>query len=464
MLSAPDPVEIDRDLVVRFDAPGPRYTSYPTADRFVEAFDAAAHGAWLARRSIGGISRPLSVYVHVPFCASICYYCACNKVITRDHGRAAKYLRYLEKELDLQLAQLSGSRRISQLHWGGGTPTFLSHAELRQLMTMLRARFDFAADGEYAIEVDPRTVDADTMGLLAELGFNRMSLGIQDIDPAVQKAINRIQPVELTRATLAAARAAGFDSVNFDLIHGLPRQSVESFSATLDEVIREAPERIALYSYAHLPERFKPQRRIADHDMPSAETKLSLFLLAVRRLLQAGYVYIGLDHFAKPDDELAVALRTGRLHRNFQGYSTQPECDLLALGVSSISKIGPVYSQNVRTLDEYYDCLDQGHLPVNRGIELNSDDLARRAVIMGLMCQGRVAFESIEIAYLIDFHDYFASELAEMSAFERAGLVEISRGDITVTPRGRFFLRGICMLFDRYLQADRLRGRYSRII
>ena len=457
-------LEFDRDLILRLDTPGPRYTSYPTADRFVEAFDGQTHAAWLARRDIGGITQPLSVYVHLPFCASICYYCACNKVITRDHGRAAKYLRYLEKELALQLAHFSGDRRITQLHWGGGTPTFLSHAEMAALMAMLRDHFEFAPDGEYAIEVDPRTADGATMDLLAELGFNRMSLGIQDIDAGVQQAINRNQPVELTRATLAAARAAGFKSVNFDLIYGLPRQSVESFSATLDEVVREAPERIALYGYANLPSLFKPQRRIADHDMPTAETRLSLFLLALDRLLEAGYVYIGLDHFAKPGDELARALASGRLHRNFQGYTTRSECDLLALGVSSISKIGPTYSQNERTLDGYYDALDQGRLPVARGIELSVDDLARRAMIMALMCQGRVCFESIEIAYLIDFGDYFAPELAELAWFENAGLVVLSSDEIAVTAKGRFFLRAICMQFDRYLAADRARNRYSKII
>jgi oxygen-independent coproporphyrinogen-3 oxidase len=464
MLLKQKSVEIDRDLIVRFDTLGPRYTSYPTADRFVEAFDASAYTAWLAKRTVGGFSRPLSLYVHLPFCSSICYYCACNKVVTKDHGRSAKYLKYLEKEVKLQVEHLGGERRISQLHWGGGTPTFLSHTELGDLMGMLRQHFDFAPDGEYAIEVDPRTADTATINLLAKLGFNRMSLGIQDVSMDVQKAINRVQPVGMTRDALAAAREAGFSSVNFDLIYGLPRQTEETFSATLDEVISEAPERIALYSYAHLPTRFKPQRRIADADMPTGETKLRLFLMGLSRLLEAGYVYIGLDHFAKPDDELAVALRTGRLHRNFQGYTTQSECDLIALGVSSISKIGPVYSQNVKTLDEYYDCLDQGRLPVTRGIELSSDDLVRRAVIMALMCQGQVSYESINIAYLIDFREYFAPEIAELSSFERAGLLNITASDITVTPKGRFFLRGICMPFDRYLQADRVRNRYSKII
>ncbi len=456
--------EITADLIRRFDGPGPRYTSYPTADRFVEAFDAAAHASWLEKRHIGGVGRPLSLYVHLPFCASICYYCACNKVITKDHGRSLKYVHYLEKELSLQTAHLQGSRRITQLHFGGGTPTFLSDDELRQLMRVLRANFDFDAEGEYAIEVDPRSVNPGTIDLLAGLGLNRMSIGVQDFDPAVQKAVNRIQPFAMTDRVLKDARAAGFKSINLDLIYGLPKQTAESFSRTLDQVITTDPDRIALYSYAHLPTRFKPQRRIHDADLPLADTKMKIFLLALDRLLEAGYVYIGMDHFAKPDDELAKALRSGRLHRNFQGYTTQSECDLLAIGISSISKIGPAYSQNVRTLDEYYDCIDQNRLPVTRGIELTQDDLVRRTVIMGLMCQGEVSMESVEIAHLIDFETYFAPELAQLASFVEAGLVEREKGYITVTPKGRFFLRAIAMVFDRYLQADRARSRYSKII
>ena len=456
--------EITPELIRQFDGPGPRYTSYPTADRFVEAFDAAAHAAWLEKRNIGGMARPLSLYVHLPFCESICYYCACNKVITKDHGRSLKYVHYLEKEMALQSVHLQGSRRITQLHFGGGTPTFLSDDELRQLMRMLRANFDFDAEGEYAIEVDPRTVKPDTIHLLAELGLNRMSIGVQDFDLVVQKAVNRIQPFAMTDRVLKDARAAGFKSINLDLIYGLPKQTVESFARTLDQVIEIGPDRIALYSYAHLPSRFKPQRRIHDADIPLADTKLKIFLLAVRRLLEAGYVYIGMDHFAKPDDELAKALRSGRLHRNFQGYTTQSECDLLAIGISSISKIGPIYSQNVRTLDEYYDCIDQNRLAVTRGIELTPDDLVRRSVIMGLMCQGEVSEESVEIAHLIDFRSYFAAELERIIPFVDAGLAEVRDGCIAVTPKGRFFLRAIAMVFDRYLQAERTRSRYSKII
>jgi len=457
-------IEIDTDLIRRFDRPGPRYTSYPTADRFVEAYDAAAHAAWLGKREIGGFARPLSLYIHLPFCASLCYYCACNKIITKDHGRSAKYLQYLEKELDLVCSQLQGDRLITQMHWGGGSPTFLTHQEMSELMAMLRKRFNFAPDGEYAIEIDPRTVRAADIAQLAELGFNRMSLGVQDYDPAVQQAIHRIQPAPMTREVRKAARENGFKSVNFDLIYGLPKQSVESFSRTLDEVIAEAPDRIALYSYAHLPARFKSQRRIADHAIPDADTKLKIFVHALTTLTNAGYVYIGLDHFALPGDELAQALRSGRLHRNFQGYTTQSECDLLSLGISAISKIGPTYSQNVHDIDEYYDMLDQGHLPVVRGIELTRDDLARRAVIMGLMCQGELSMEAIEIAHLINFNEYFATELAQLAEFVEAGLLEIDQGWITVTPRGRFFVRGIAMVFDRYLQDGKARGKFSKLI
>jgi len=456
--------DIDFELIRAFDRPGPRYTSYPTADRFVEAHDGAAHAGWLERRSIGGFTRPLSLYVHLPFCASLCYYCACNKVITKDHGRSAKYLRYLAKELHLLTPHLHGSRQITQLHWGGGTPTFLSHAELAELMALLRDNFEFAADGEYSVEIDPRSVDGPTIELLARLGFNRISLGVQDHDPQVQQAIHRVQSAELTRQVLRQAREQGFGSVNFDLIYGLPQQTVESFARTLDEVIDCRPERVALYSYAHLPTRFKAQRRIGDYTLPDADTKLNIFLLALKRLTDAGYVYIGLDHFALPEDELAQALRSGRLHRNFQGYTTQAECDLLSLGVSAISKIGPSYSQNLHKLDEYYDSLDRGRLPVARGIELTPDDLVRRAVIMALMCQGELAMEAIETAHLISFRAYFAAELERLGEHIEAGLVEVDKGWITVTPRGRFFLRGICMVFDRYLQDAGAMTRFSKLI
>lgn len=454
----------DPQLIRRFDINGPRYTSYPTADRFVEAFNADALKHWLANRAIGGVSKPLSLYFHIPFCNTICYYCACNKIITKDHGRSAKYLKYLAKEIAMQAACLQGSRQVTQLHLGGGTPTFLSHDEMRQLMASVREHFTLVPNGEYSIEVDPRKVDFDTVKLLAELGFNRMSVGVQDFAEDVQQAVNRIQSFDETKLVIDAARATGFKSVSMDLIYGLPKQNVISFNRTLEQVLEISPDRISLYSYAHLPGLFKPQRRIFMSDMPTPDTKLQLLQLGIRRLTEAGYVYIGMDHFAKPNDELTVAQRQGRLHRNFQGYSTQAECDLLAFGVSAIGKIGPVYAQNVKTLDEYYDALDRDELPVLRGIELTADDLLRRAIIQALMCHFELSMQSIEIAHLINFREYFAEELTELAEMEKAGLVKIDGDWISVQSGGRLLVRGIAMVFDRYLRADRERARYSRVI
>ncbi|AUM01610.1 oxygen-independent coproporphyrinogen III oxidase [Rhodocyclaceae bacterium] len=454
----------DTQLIRRFDINGPRYTSYPTADRFVEAFDARALRDWLAKRAVGGLGKPLSLYFHIPFCNTICYYCACNKIITKDHGRSAKYLKYLAKEIGMQAACLGGSRQVAQLHLGGGTPTFLSHEELHQLMDSVRQHFTLLPNGEYSIEVDPRKVDFDTVELLSDLGFNRMSVGVQDFAYDVQVAVNRVQSFEETKLVVDAARATGFKSVSMDLIYGLPKQNIISFNRTLEQVLEISPDRISLYSYAHLPQLFKPQRRIDSADMPTADTKLQILQLAIRRLTEAGYVYIGMDHFAKPDDELTVAQRQGRLHRNFQGYSTHAECDLLAFGVSAIAKVGPTYAQNVKTLDEYYDILDQDELPVLRGIELTADDLLRRAIIQALMCHFELSIESIQIAHLIDFKEYFAAELADLREMEEAGLLKIEDDWISVLPAGRLLVRGIAMVFDRYLRADRERARYSKVI
>jgi oxygen-independent coproporphyrinogen-3 oxidase len=463
-VTSPTALLFDAELIRRFDINGPRYTSYPTADRFVEAFDARALQDWLAKRAIGGVSRPLSLYFHIPFCNTICYYCACNKIITKDHGRSAKYLKYLDKEIGLQAQHLGGSRQVTQLHLGGGTPTFLSHDEMRQLMASVHSRFTLVPNGEYSIEVDPRKVDFETVGLLAELGFNRMSVGVQDFNPDVQMAVNRVQSIEETKLVMDAARANGFKSISMDLIYGLPKQNVISFKRTLEQVLELSPDRISLYSYAHLPGLFKPQRRINVVELPNADGKLQILQLAIRRLTEAGYVYIGMDHFAKPDDELTVAQRQGRLHRNFQGYSTQAECDLLAFGVSAIGKIGPVYSQNVKTLDEYYDALDRNELPVLRGVELTADDLLRRSIIQALMCHFELSIESIEIAHLIKFRDYFADELDDLRVMEEAGLVSIEEDWISVLPAGRMLVRGIAMVFDRYLRSDRERARYSKVI
>jgi oxygen-independent coproporphyrinogen-3 oxidase len=455
---------IDPVLIRQYDVSGPRYTSYPTADRFVEAFGDFELRQWLAKRNIGGISQPLSVYVHLPFCESICYYCGCNKVVTRDHGRSAKYIRYLERELALLAPPLDGDTRICQLHWGGGTPTFLSRGEMSALMAALDARFKRSANFECAIEVDPRHSPPGTLEFLAGLGFNRVSLGVQDFDADVQKAVHRIQPEELTRRVVAEARANGFRSINFDLIYGLPKQTLDSFNRTLDQVIGLHPDRIALYSYAHLPTVFKPQRRVVPAELPSAETKLQILTLAIGRLSRAGYVYIGMDHFARPDDELAVAQRQGRLQRNFQGYSTFPESDLIGLGVSAIGRIGPTYYQNHKRLDDYYAAIDAGRLPVARGLELSADDLVRRAVIQALACHFRLSIESIEDAYLVDFRSYFARELKDLRRLQDEGLVELTDEWISVTPSGRLLVRVICMAFDRYLREAQARASYSRVI
>ncbi len=457
---------ITPELLTRFDVPGPRYTSYPTADRFVEAFGEADYVQALTQRKSGLVGKqlPLSLYVHIPFCESLCYYCACNKIITKHKERAADYLRYLTKEVELHTRHLGLGQSVSQLHLGGGTPTFMSDDELRQLMAMLRKNFDFVPGGEYSVEVDPRTVDENRLAVFAELGFNRLSFGVQDFDPSVQKAIHRIQPAEQVFKLVEASRRLGFESVNVDLIYGLPLQTPESFDRTLAQINSLRPDRIALYAYAHLPERFKPQRRIHAQELPSGGDKVAMLSRSLDALVDAGYVYVGMDHFALPDDALAVAKRQGRLHRNFQGYSTQADCDLIALGVSSIGRVGATYSQNAKTMEEYCDLLDQGHLPVVRGLALTRDDLIRRSVIMALMCQGHLQYESINLAWLVDFKSLFAKELAQLQALQDQGLVQLNETGIQVTAMGWFFVRGVAMVFDRYLQADRNRTRFSKII
>jgi oxygen-independent coproporphyrinogen-3 oxidase len=451
-------------LLKRFDVSGPRYTSYPTADRFVEAFDAKTYADWVRKRMLAGQPRPLSLYVHLPFCESICYYCACNKVITKDHGRSSKYVKHLLKEIALVSDLLHGARGAVQMHWGGGTPNFLNRAEMTELAQGIREHFRFDPRGEYSIEVDPRRIGEGDVAAFANLGFNRISMGVQDFDPAVQRAVNRLQTEEQTLGVIRAAHAAGFKSVNVDLIYGLPKQNVIGFNRTLEKVIEASPDRVALYNYAHLPTVFKPQRRIAEADLPSAEVKLQLLSLAIRRLGDAGYVYIGMDHFARPEDELAVAQRQGRLHRNFQGYSTHADCDLLGFGISAIGQVGPTYSQNVKNLDEYYDRLDRDTLPVMRGVELTPDDLVRRALIQCLMCHFQVPIESLEIAHLIDFRKYFAAEIEDLAPLREAGLVTLDEQWLTVTPVGRFFVRNICMVFDRYLREGRERAQYSKVV
>jgi oxygen-independent coproporphyrinogen-3 oxidase len=464
---AEDPI-VSAELLSRLDGPGPRYTSYPTADRFVDAFGAADYQRALqsrmqgARRSTG--LAPLSLYVHIPFCESVCYYCACNKIITRHHERAAPYLDLLEIEVGLHAAELGVRQPVTQLHLGGGSPTFLSDAELTRLMQMLRRAFAITASAEISIEVDPRTADPQRLRHLAELGFNRLSFGVQDFDPGVQAAVHRVQSLESVSTLLQAARELKFRSTNVDLIYGLPQQTAASFERTVAQVCALRPDRIALYAYAHLPQRFKPQRRIDAAALPAPVQKIAMLAQAIQGFTAAGYCYIGMDHFALPDDPLAVAKRQGRLHRNFQGYSTQPDCDLIGLGVSSIGRIGATYSQNAKTLVEYQDALAQRQFPVVRGLALTRDDLLRRAVIMALMCQGRVEFESIALAHLVDFHKAFAAELEMLRPLQEQGLVLVDADAIEVTPLGWYFVRNVAMLFDRHLQADRARNHYSRVI
>ena len=455
---------VTTEMLQKFDVSGPRYTSYPTADRFVEAFTEESYKQALAQRRVGGMALPLSIYVHSPFCESLCFFCACNKIVTKHHERSAEYLGYLSREIDLHVAHLGVGQTISQLHLGGGSPTFFSDDELSELMSMIKRSFVLAPGGEYSIEVDPRTVNDKRLAHLSALGFNRLSFGVQDFDEEVQKAVHRIQPAEQVFSLVETARRLKFESVNVDLIYGLPKQTPESFSRTLAQIVELRPDRIALYAYAHLPERFKPQRRISEYELPAAPAKIAMLADALSAFLEAGYVYVGMDHFALPDDALAIAKRQGRLHRNFQGYSTQPDCDLISLGVSAIGRVGATYSQNAKTIEEYYDYLNQGRFPVVRGLALTRDDLVRRAVIMALMCQGELQYESINLAYLIDFKTYFANELEALKALEGTGMVVLEDSGIQVTDTGWFFVRAVAMLFDRYLQTDRNRARFSKII
>ena len=472
-----DPLTADRvsQLLSRLDEPGPRYTSYPTADRFVETFDAASYERALQQRAseaaagVGSkVAAPLSVYVHIPFCESICLYCACNKVVTRQQARAGEYLQALQRDIDLHLAVLGRGQPLTQLHVGSGSPTFLNDDELGQLMADLRAAFPIAPDAEVSIEVDPRTVDAHRLRHLAALGFNRLSFGVQDFDPEVQKAVHRDQPCEAVAALMRVAREIGFESIYADLIYGLPRQTPATFSHTIAQMGALRPDRIALYAYAHLPECFKPQRRIHAHELPTAGERVHMLRAAISGFQGLGYTHIGMDHFALPSDPLAVAKREGRLHRNLQGYSTQADCDLIGLGVSAIGKIGRCYSQNDKTLTSYYDAIGQSRFASVRGLVLTDDDLLRREVIMALMCQGRVDFDAVERAHPVRMRERFSVELDRLRPLQTQGLVSLEPTAIQVTPLGWYFVRAIAMVFDRHLapeaQRDPPLAGYSRVV
>jgi oxygen-independent coproporphyrinogen-3 oxidase len=458
--------DFDPALIARYDTAGPRYTSYPTAPQFHADFGEAELRGAIHDSNEEPIPRPLSLYVHVPFCMSPCFYCGCNRVITRDLGKADRYLERLYREIELLAPLFDRDRPVRQLHFGGGTPNFLDLPRMQELVESLARHFSFTRDSrrEYGIEIDPRFADGDYIRGLAELGFNRLSVGIQDFDPVVQEAVNRIQSVTQTGEVIHAARAAGFASVSVDLIYGLPRQTLEGFDRTLGEVIALAPDRIAVYGYAHLPELFKAQRQIDAEQLPDPATRLALFGRALERLCAEGYAYVGMDHFARIDDELVRAQRAGTLQRNFQGYSTHGHCDIVGLGVSAIGRIGDSYSQNARDLAGYYAALDAGHLPVARGLTLDEDDVIRRELIGELMCHGELNTAAFAARHRLVFEQYFAAELATLRALADDGLVMLAANRIRVTSRGRLLLRNIAMCFDAYLDREASAARYSRTV
>ena len=454
----------DLGLIEKYDQNGPRYTSYPTAVQFHEGFSEDDYKRIAHETNASG--RPISLYFHIPFCDTVCFYCACNKVATKDRSMAGKYLARVYRELATQGELFDRSREVEQLHWGGGTPTFISQAEMRELMAETGKYFTLLDDdsGEYSIEIDPREAQGDTIKLLRELGFNRMSLGVQDFDERVQKAVNRIQSKEVTLKTLRAARDEGFRSISLDLIYGLPLQSLSSFTQTLDEVLEVDPDRLSVFNYAHLPQRFKPQRRIDEADLPVPQEKLDILQMTIEKLTKAGYVYVGMDHFAKPDDELVIAQQEGTLYRNFQGYSTHADCDLIGIGSTSIGMVGPSYAQNMRTLDEYYARIDSDRLAVFRGVELSLDDKIRRDVITRLICHFILDYRTVEQRWNIKFKEYFNSELERLQKMADDDLLEMSPESIRVQPKGRLLIRNICMAFDAYLKSSESTVSFSKVI
>jgi len=462
--SAPPAICFDEELIKRYDGRGPRYTSYPTALQFSERLGEPEYRANALSSNAGG--APLSLYVHIPFCHSLCYYCGCNKIVTRNQARVERYMEMLHKEILMQSELFDRTRRTEQLHFGGGTPTYLDNDQMDALMAALRSAFNFDDSDarEFSIEVDPRTVDADGIRYLTDLGFNRLSLGIQDFDPTVQEAVNRMQSYEEVTSLVKAARAANFKSISFDLIYGLPHQNVSSFDATLDRVIGLRPDRLAVYNYAHLPDRFKGQRMINADDIPAPTTKLDILHHTIDRLAECGYVYIGMDHFALPEDELVQARGDGTLQRNFQGYSTHGGCDLIGLGVSSISSIGNVYAQNAVTTMEYETLIEDGHLPVKKGVAVDDDDLLRADVIQALMCYDRLDFDAFDASHGIEFRDYFKPEIERLQPLASDELIDVDADGISITAKGRLLLRSIAMVFDRHLNEVDTDKRFSRAI
>ena len=454
----------DSSLLKRYDRPGPRYTSYPTAVQFDSEFSACTFAD--AEKQSGLERRPVSLYFHVPFCDTVCFYCGCNKIVTKHRDRAQPYVDLMCQEMAMHAENLDYRASVEQLHFGGGTPTFLSKEQLTQIMDTANKYFDLKFDEftDYSIEIDPREADWAMMGHLRDLGFNRISLGVQDFDPAVQKAVNRVQPEDLTQSIMDAARTMQFKSINLDLIYGLPLQTCESFLKTVDRVIEMQPERLSVFNYAHLPHRFMPQRRIRTEDLPSPEEKLKIMEATTARLTEAGYVYIGMDHFALPDDDLAAAQEEGVLHRNFQGYTTHGHCDLIGIGVSSISQVGDTYAQNFTDMPSYVEMIETGQLAVNKGLKSSGEDQLRSHVIRRLLCDFGLQFEAVESLFDIDFRSHFQNELNALKVMEEDELLVMDDSSISVLPRGRLLIRNICMTFDKYLAAAQEQKKFSRVI
>ena len=452
-------IDWDLALIQKYNYSGPRYTSYPTALEFNENFGESDFLQAVAKYP----DRPLSLYVHIPFCHKLCYFCGCNKIVTRQQHKADQYLDALEQEIRHRAPRFVG-RHISQLHWGGGTPTYLNKAQISRLMGLLRSHFQFNADAEISIEVDPREIELDVLDHLRAEGFNRLSMGVQDFNKEVQRLVNREQDETFIFALLNHARAIGFTSTNIDLIYGLPKQTPESFAFTLSRVAELNPDRLSVFNYAHLPTLFAAQRKIKDVDLPSAQQKLDILQETIASLTRAGYQFIGMDHFARPDDELAVAQRNGVLHRNFQGYTTQGDTDLLGMGVSAISMIGDCYAQNQKELKHYYQRVDETGNALWRGIALTEDDCIRRDVIKALICNFRLDFSAVEQQWDVDFQDYFAEDLKLLAPLAKDGLVDVDAHGIQVTPKGRLLIRNICMCFDAYLRQKARLQQFSRVI
>jgi oxygen-independent coproporphyrinogen-3 oxidase len=456
----------NKDLISRYNKAGPRYTSYPTAVQFNEEFTSSNYIENALRTNENPIPHPLSLYFHLPFCNTVCYYCACNKIITNNRKHAAPYLKLLHQEIKLQSELFDKDRTVDQLHWGGGTPTFISMDQMSELMEFTRSHFSLRDDdeGEYSIELDPRECDAQTISLLRKLGFNRISLGVQDFEPAVQKSVNRIQTEKETFAIIEAARKEGFKSVSLDLIYGLPKQTAESFGRTLEKVISMQPDRLSIFNYAHMPDRFKVQKQINESELPDAATKLEIFQNNIDTMIKAGYVYIGMDHFAKPDDELAVAQARGELTRNFQGYSTHGDCDIVGMGISAVSKIGDCYAQNYHAIPEYEKSINSDTIPIFRGYKLDNDDLLRQYIITQLICHFSLKFSDVEEKYMVDPSEYFYNELQALKNMQNDGLLIVDIEGIKISVAGRLLVRNICMVFDKYLHPAVTEQSFSKTI